>query len=205
MKNNSCIDLAISALKQYKNDDETDDDSSGSCMHFVQFVIEQLNLMQLSKSGRRYSCKLLAMAFLWKLTSSSLYKRLSEFFFLPSTRRLQQLSVDLNVETKKVDTTFLKQRVSNFTEGERAVVLLIDEVYTAQRVEYSNGSYVGLTEEGRPAKTVLAFMVQSVCKKYSDVVCLVPIERINTKILKSYFDLVMDALNEILFCCCYIC
>ena len=71
------------------------------------------------------------MAFLWKLTSSSLYKRLSEFFFLPSTRRLQQLSVDLNVETKKVDITFLKQRVSNFTEGEQTVVLLIDEVYTA--------------------------------------------------------------------------
>ena len=46
MKNNSCIDLAISALKQYKNDD-----SSGSCMHFVQFAIEQLNLIQLSKSG----------------------------------------------------------------------------------------------------------------------------------------------------------
>ena len=135
MKNNSCSDLAISALKQYKNDDEADDDSSSSCMHFVQFVIEELNLMQLSKSGRRYSCKLIAMAFLWKLTNSSLHKRLSDFFFSPSTRRLQQLSIDLNVETRKVDTTFLKQRVSNFTEGEQTVVLLTDEVYTAQRVE----------------------------------------------------------------------
>ena len=36
MKNNSCIDLSISALKQYKNDDKADDDSSGSCMHFFQ-------------------------------------------------------------------------------------------------------------------------------------------------------------------------
>ena len=109
---------------------------------------------------------------------------------LPSIRRLQQLSVDLAVETGKVDICYLKQRVSNLTDGERTVVLLIDEVYTAQRVEYSNGSSIGLTEDGRTAKTVLAFMVQSVCKNYRDVVCLVPIEKL---------DMVMEALDEIYF------
>ena len=78
-------------------------------------------------------------------------------------------------------------------------MFLIDEVCTAQRVEYSNGSYIGLTEEGRPAKTVLVFILQSVCKKYSDIVCLVPIARIDTKILKLLFDLGMDAFDEIYF------
>jgi len=130
IKNNDCINLAISTLKQLKKN-ETDDDNSSSWIHFVKFVIEQLHLLQLSKHGQRYSSDLITMAFLWKLTSSSLYKRFTDVFFLPSTRRLQQLSVDLNVEARQVDITYLKQRTCDFTEGERAVVLLIDEDYTA--------------------------------------------------------------------------
>ena len=35
------------------------------------------------------------------------------------------------------------------------MVLMIDEVYTAQRSEQSNRNFVGLTEEGKRAKTVL--------------------------------------------------
>ena len=44
----------------------------------------------------------------------------------------------------------------------KAVTLLIDEVYTANRVEYQNGTFVGLTEDGACARKVLTFMVQSV-------------------------------------------
>jgi len=87
--------------------------------------------------------------------------------------------VDLNVDVKKVDVAYLKQRTSSMTEGKRTVMLLIDEVYTAQRVEYCNGSYIGLMEDGRPTKTVLAFMVQSVCKICRDVVCLIPVEKLD--------------------------
>ena len=54
-------------------------------------------------------------------------------------------------------------------------MLLLDEVYTAQQVEYSDGSFVGLTEDSVPARSVLAFMVQSICGKYRDVVCLIPV------------------------------
>ena len=79
------------------------------------------------------------------------------------------------------------------TPLEEKVVLTIDEVYTAQRVEYSNGAFVGLTEDGLPAKTVLTFMVQSIAGKYKDVVCLVPV------LLRSWFDKVLNALNDIFF------
>ena len=34
------------------------------------------------------------------------------------------------------------------------MVLIIDKIYTAQRIEYSNGNFVGLIEEGKRAKTV---------------------------------------------------
>ena len=72
-------------------------------------------------------------------------------------------------------------------------------MYTAQRVEYSNGAFIGLSKDGVPAKTVLAFMVQSTCNKYKDVVCLVPINRLDTTILCTWFDKVMKAIDEIFF------
>ena len=196
ISNSNAINLAISSLSHFQNLDECD---SETFMSVVKFLIEQLKLMQIPKGGRRYSPELITMSFLWKLSSSSLYKRLSEFFILPSTRRLQQLSTAFNVDTGNIDASYLKQRAATLTEGERTVVLLIDEVYTAQRVEYSNGSFIGLTEEGHPAKTVLAFMVQSICKSYKDVVCLVPTEKLDTKLLRFYFNLVMTALDEIFF------
>ena len=61
---------------------------------------------------------------------------------------------------------YLKQRTLNFSESEKTVTLLIDEVYTTNHVEYQNGTFVGLTEDGACTRTVLMFMVQSVCKNY---------------------------------------
>ena len=55
------------------------------------------------------------------------------------------------------------------------MTLIMDEVFTAKCIEHSNETFVEVTEEGEPAKTVLAFMVQSICSKFKDVVCLVPV------------------------------
>ena len=46
----------------------------------VQFLLEQLKLIHIDKGARRYPSDLLTVAFLWKLTSTSLYKKLSNFF-----------------------------------------------------------------------------------------------------------------------------
>ena len=71
---------------------------------------------------------------------------------------------------------YLKTRAADLTLQERIVTLVINEVYTAQRVEYNNGSFVGLIKDGRPAKTALAFMIQSVAGKYKDV-CLILVNK----------------------------
>ena len=55
----------------------------------------------------------------------------------------------MSVETSFLDLSCLTARTKDLLEECRIVVLMIDQVYTAQRIEYSNGNFVGLTEEGK--------------------------------------------------------
>ena len=70
-------------------------------------------------------------------------------------------------------------------------------MYTPQRVEYCNGSFIEQTEDNLPAQTVLTFMVQLTCCTYKDVVCLVPINKLDTASWRFWFDKVVMALSNI--------
>jgi len=196
VSNGIFISLAISLLDRYV-DAESSSESSEDILPLIQFVVEQLNLALVPKNGRRYSSRTITTAFLWQLSSSCLYKKLRGLLILPSISLLRKFSTDLAVESATFDLAYLKQRSVSLTEQERLVVLMMDEVYTAQRVEYTNGTFVGLTEEGSPAKTVLAFMVQSICGNYKDVVCLVPVDKLDSSLLKCWFFKVMEFLKGI--------
>ena len=110
---------------------------------------------------------------------------------------MRQLSTGINVDSYKIDLNYLKARTTELTSKEYIVVLLIDEVYTAQPIQYSDGCFVGLTNKGKPAKTLLAFMVQLVIGKFKDIVCLVPVYKLDTAILHYWFDFVLDALDTL--------
>ena len=71
--------------------------------------------------------------------------------------------------------SYLKQRTEQLQTKDRLVTVMIDAVYTAKRIEYSNGIFVGLNKEGEPVKTV-----QSTCSKFKDVVCLVPVRKLHS-------------------------
>ena len=103
-----------------------------STINLIRFVIEQLELMQVPKNGRRYSMSILISSFFWQLSSTSLYKRLQDFFILPSLSKLHRLSRGITVEARELDLQYLKQSSSSLTKQERIVTLMIDEVYTAQ-------------------------------------------------------------------------
>ena len=79
------------------------------------------------------------------------------------------------------------------------MVLMIDKVYIAQCIEYSDRNFVGLAEKGKRAKTVLTFIIQSVSYKYNDVVCLLPVNQFDLEFLKKWFDKVMVADNGLFF------
>jgi len=114
---------------------------------------------------------------------------------LPPIRQLLAFSTFSTVEEGNTDVEYLKQCSSTLNDNEKLVTLMIDEIYAAQRIEYCNGAFVGLNEQGQPAKTVLTFMMQSTCGKYKDVVCLVLVNKLNTDLQKTWFNQVMLALH----------
>ena len=126
------------------------------------------------------------------MTSKALYKKLADVLILPSVRRLQQLSSGTSVATNTIDMDYLQCRTAALKEHEKIVVLLIDEVYTARRVECVSGKLVGLTEDGEISKTVLTFMVQSLRAKFKDVVQLVPLAGFSCDVLEMHFIAVLS-------------
>lgn len=169
------LNVALVLLEACADNIHSADDNCFN-LPLLTFVTEQLKLMCVPKQGRRYSPMIITTSFLWQLTSSSLYKKLSELLILPSVRRLQTFLSGVNVNGGAVDVDYLTERTSALSSQEKIVTLIIDEVYTAQRVEYSNGSFLGLTDDGNPSKTVLAFMVQSTCSRYACLAVLLNVK-----------------------------
>ena len=84
------------------------DISDQSHTDLIKFLIQQLQLMQVPKQAIRYSTATITTAFLWQLTSCSLYKKLRELFILPSVSRLRSYSGCLSVEAGDLDMSYLK-------------------------------------------------------------------------------------------------
>ena len=85
------------------------------------FIIEELQLLFKPKEGWRYSPTMITTAFLWQLTSSSLYKKLKGIFILPSMRWLHAYSSGLAVESGSLDISYLNQRLADLTKQEKLI------------------------------------------------------------------------------------
>ena len=88
-------------------------------------------------------------------------------------------------------SNYLEARISNLSSYERNVVLIVYEIYSAQRVEYSSGKLHGI-DDGQVTKTLLCFMVSSVAGPFQDIVCLMPVVNLTSKTLHKYFDSVLQ-------------
>ena len=67
------------------------------------------------------------------------------------------------VSCRQIDVEYLAQKTQNLPSREKIVTLIVDKVYVAKRIKYTDGAFVGLAADGSSAKTILSFMVQSVC------------------------------------------
>ena len=86
-KSSAYLSLALSFLEEYVAL-ESHNTSSESSLALVKFIVEQLSLVNIPKHERWYSFSLITTAFLWQLTSSSLYKKLRSLLVLPSISSL---------------------------------------------------------------------------------------------------------------------
>lgn len=164
--------------------------------NLTSFVIEQLKIRSASQTGRRYSPNLIILAFIWHSLSPTLYRKLKDLFWLPSERRLQQISSRNDVPLNTMDMNYISFRTKDLSERDQIVTLIIDEIYTASRIEYHNGRFIGMTEEGSIAKTVLSFMVESVTSDYRDIVQLIAVDSLTSQHLRRYFDAVISRLDH---------
>ncbi|MEL7307118.1 MAG: hypothetical protein AAGK05_04100 [Pseudomonadota bacterium] len=149
------------------------------------FICEQLQFLINPK--KCFSANLLTLGILWKAHSTSCYKAiLSEgVLTLPSLRTLRRVAQ--NFSYLESDTSqYLALRVENLNSFERCVILLFDEIYVYQTIEYDCGKFVGLSSnDSMPATTILCFMIKSLAGKYSDVVACIPIHRLTVECLRS--------------------
>ena len=174
------VQMAATMLKRsLQNSDETDDDECRK----IRFVIEQLQLLMTDKYARHYSPQLMIMSFRVCSASMAAYTALLEetVLCLPSISTLKKITRRLNSDSGIDNSTYLKMRASKLNEFERKVLLIIDEIYIARRVEYSGGEIIGLTPDGSVASTLLCFMVKSLTSKFQDIVAIFPMNKLTAE------------------------
>lgn len=174
-------------------------DADGDLHRKVSFIVEQLHLMCRRKFGRHYSPQLTIMSFMVHASSASAYRVLRDesILCLPSVSTLKKVSRRLGGSSGIDNTAYLKMRISKLNNFQRSVVLIIDEIYIAKRVEYCGGSVLGLTAEGTVASTLLCFMIKSVAGKYKDLVAIYPMSKLSADKQNDCFKEVVQTLRSV--------
>ena len=103
------IALALSLLESALFSEANLIENPGS-FPLIQFVIEQLKLIDVPKQSRCYTANMVKTAFLWQLSSTALYKKLRKTLILPSISHLQKLSAVINIKFGSLDLHYLQQK-----------------------------------------------------------------------------------------------
>ena len=96
----------------------------------LRFITEQLKLLSTSKFARNYTPQMTVMAYVVHAMSAAAYNALLEsgVLCLPYVSTLKKVTTRLD-KTGLDNTAYLKLRTSQLTEQQRAVVLIIDQIY----------------------------------------------------------------------------
>ena len=189
------LDGAVQYLKDYL---AAIDDNSKECSR-ISFMLEQIKLGRCGKYTRHYSTQLIILSYLLNAASPAAYDYLLEqdILLLPSVETLGKVTIQLNSNTGLDNSSYLRLRIADLNEYKRTVLLIIDEIYVAKRVEYSGGEVQGLTPDGAVASTLLCFMVKFLASKYKDIVAIYPIATLNAAMQYECFKEVQRSLTAV--------
>ncbi|KAG1651061.1 THAP domain-containing protein 1 [Nymphon striatum] len=177
------------------------------CVRSQDKVVNQLELLLCkTKSARRYSPSCIIFSYLLYSVSANAYRNLlnHQILCLPSISTLQKVTN----KTRRFSTNeYLTIRSKELNSQQQNVILMVDEIYTSKRMEYSSatGKIFGLTTESQLCGTLLCFMICSLNCPYKDVVSLIPINVITAKKLEVHCNNVLKLLDNIGFNVVLIC
>lgn len=194
---NGHIQQACEILKEALVEDMDEKQKASLC-----FLIEQLQLLGQSPHAHRFSAELMVMAAGWQITSPVLYRQILDerLLCLPCMKYLRRLMGALTVDAGLSSSTisYLKARMATLDENDKLLCLMIDEVSNEKRVEYVGGRFFG-GGDATCTKSLLCFMVKSVAGRYRDMIAMLPLERLDAKVLATNFQWIVKALANLGF------
>ena len=138
-------------------------------LHYLENYERPLNFIEQEIAKRRrkyanvsggeliYSNEDILFAFELISRSRSAYDFLSTYLKLPCTRLLRRFTAKIDsIE----DSAFLKNIISSLEPKQRRCVVQIDEVYLRTEISYRGGEFYGFASNGKPAKTLLYFLLK---------------------------------------------
>lgn len=151
--------------------------------HAIQFLTEQLKLLSKNKERRRYSTEFMVFCCLLFTISPHAYKYMRSYgtITMPHPMIIRSIcsSHGMNPQLENEDSTFLrymKTRISDLDERQRAVTLMLDEIHIKPFFDYKGGNIAGIAQNSPEAATsAMVFMVQSICCNFKEVAHIVPV------------------------------
>ena len=141
----------------------------------IQFIICQLENLLCHKHHRSYNIGIIIVALKCQLISPACYQYLQSLdsLFLPHHSTLKRLYSKFGLYSEF--SSFLESATSQFSQRERHVIVQMDEIHLKSELTYKGGRVLGSSSNtNEPAKTIFAFMVSSLSKKWSTIVRLLP-------------------------------
>ena len=136
--------MAISVLERGL---DNIDGSASEEFRRIGFLVEQLKLVTKRKLGRHYTPELTILAFMIHASSPASHDVIVDenILCLPSTSTLKEVTRRLDNNSAPDNNHYPKLRVSELNQFERTVLLIVDEIYIAKRIEYAGQVFRILT------------------------------------------------------------
>ena len=111
--------------------------------------------------------------------------RRRENSYISFKKTLKRITLNLDSKTGIDDKQYLTLCFSQLNAFDRNVIMMIDEIYLAKRVEASEGRLFGLTDNCQVATNGLYFIIKSISSSYQDMIVIHSVRSLKAETQKN--------------------